>query len=210
MCGRFAQISPVEELVELFEAEPEEGVAAGPRPNVCPTERVPVVVSGGAGRRIVPTRWGFLPSWYRAPNGGPLLINARSETIAAKPAFADAARRRRCLIPADHFYEWQGEKGAAVPHVIRPRGGGIIAFAGVWQDWGNMATCAIVTCAANARLAPIHHRMPVVIGRQDFGLWLGEAGHGAARLMVPAAEDLLEVEPAGAEVRAILARRGGA
>jgi putative SOS response-associated peptidase YedK len=166
---------------------------------------VPVVVSHDGDRTVVPMRWGLLPPWYKTPSGGPLLINARAEGIAEKPAFREAVRERRCLLPADGFYEWQGEKGAKLPYVIRPAAGGMIAFAGVWQ--AGQATCAIVTCAANAVLAPIHERMPVVIGTEDFGLWLGEAGKGASRLMVPAPDEALVAEPADAERREVLRSR---
>jgi putative SOS response-associated peptidase YedK len=213
MCGRYMITSPFEAMARLFEAAPAELGPDAPRPNVSPTQSVPVVVSHEGDRLIVPMRWGFLPHWAKAVNDGPLLINARAETIAEKPTFRAAARERRCLIPADGFYEWTGEKGAKVAHVIRPRAGWLIGLAGVWQEWRPkggeaMATCAIVTCAANGVLAPIHHRMPVIVAPEDFALWLGEAGNGAARLMAPAPEDLLEVAPADAETRAILARRG--
>jgi len=181
------------------------------RRNVSPTEPVPVVVSHDGDRLVVPMRWGLLPPFYRTANGGPLLINARAEGIAGKPAFREAVRERRCLLPADGFYEWQGEKGAKLPFSVRPRSGGTMAFAGIWQDWrgpeGWISTCAIVTCPANAVLAPIHERMPVVVAPEDFALWLGEAGHGAARLMVPAPEAALLAEPADEETRALLGRR---
>ncbi len=208
MCGRYDLNVTPQAVAEAFSAAVDAEDVAGPRRNVSPTERVAVVVAGAEGRAVMMMRWGFLPRWYKTPNDGPLLINARAETIAEKPAFREAVRARRCLIPADLFYEWQGEKGAKTAYVIRPRQGGLIAFAGVWQEWGNGSTCAIVTCAANATLAPVHHRMPVVVAPGDFGLWLGEEGHGAARLMVPAADDLLEAIPADEETRAILARRG--
>ena len=211
MCGRYMITSTFEAMARLFEADLAE---LGPdvwRPNVSPTETVPVVVSHDGDRTIVPMRWGLLPSWYRTPNGGPLLINARAEGIAAKPAFRDAVRRRRCLLPADGFYEWAGEKRAKTPHVIRAANGGMLAFAGLWEDWrgpdGVVPTCAIVTCPANPVLAPIHDRMPVVIAPQDFALWLGEAGHGAARLMAPAPDDLLVAEAADEPTRASLVRR---
>lgn len=196
--------SVFEAMARLFAADQAELGPDAPRLNVSPTEPVPVVVSHGGDRTIVPMRWGLLPPWYGAPNGGPLLINARAEGIATKPAFREAVRERRCLIPADGFYEWQGEKRARVPWVIRPAAGGIMAFAGLWQAWRGVDTCAIVTCAANALLAPIHERMPVVIGPGDFALWLGEAGNGASRLMAPAPEDWLVAAPADAERRAIL------
>jgi putative SOS response-associated peptidase YedK len=197
--------SAFEAMARLFEADLAELGPEQPRLNVSPTEPVPVVVSHDGDRTVVPMRWGLLPPWYKTPSGGPLLINARAEGIAEKPAFREAVRERRCLLPADGFYEWQGEKGAKLPYVIRPAAGGMIAFAGVWQ--AGQATCAIVTCAANAVLAPIHERMPVVVAPEDFGLWLGEAGKGASRLMVPAPDEALVAEPADAERREVLRSR---
>jgi putative SOS response-associated peptidase YedK len=199
--------SAFEAMARLFEADLAELGPEQPRLNVSPTEPVPVVVSHDGDRTVVPMRWGLLPPWYKTPSGGPLLINARAEGIAEKPAFREAVRERRCLLPADGFYEWQGEKGAKLPYVIRPAAGGMIAFAGIWQAWRGQATCAIVTCAANAVLAPIHERMPVVVAPEDFGLWLGEAGKGAARLMVPAPDEALVAEPADAERREVLRSR---
>lgn len=213
MCGRYMITSPFQAMADLFEATLEHAGVDAPRLNVSPTQSVPVVrADDGGGRRIVAMRWGFLPHWYKTPADGPLLINARAETLAEKPAFRAAARARRCLIPADGFYEWKAEGRAKVPHVIRAADGGLIAFAGVWQDWTapdgtSRATCTIVTCAANATLEAVHHRMPVVIAAADTALWLGEAGPGAAVLMRPAPDDCLAVAPADADTRALLARR---
>jgi putative SOS response-associated peptidase YedK len=211
MCGRYMITSSFEAMARLFDAELAELGPEEPRLNVSPTEPIPVVVSHDGDRSIVAMRWGLLPPFYRTANGGPLLINARAEGIATKPAYREPILKRRCLVPSDGFYEWQGEKGAKTPFVIRPRGGGIMAFAGLWQDWrspeGWISTCALVTCPANALLAPIHERMPVVVAPEDFGLWLGEAGPGASRLMVPAPEEALEVNPADADRRALLGRR---
>ncbi len=214
MCGRYMITSPFEAMANLFEATLTDLGPDAPRPNVSPTQAAPVVISGAHGRLIASTRWGFVPHWYKSMNDGPLLINARAETIAEKPAFRAAARERRCLVPLDGFYEWQGEKAAKIPWVMRARDRGLFALAGVWQDWGRgdagpVASFAIVTCAANATLAPIHHRMPVLVAAEDHALWLGEAGHGAAALMRPAPEDALTAAPADAETRAILSRRGG-
>lgn len=213
MCGRYMITTPLQAVAGLFDARLEAAGPEGPRPNVSPTQSVPVVTAGAEGRRLVAMRWGFLPHWYKSPSDGPLLINARAETLAAKPAFRVAARERRCVIPADAFYEWQGEKGAKTPFVIRRRDSAMLALAGLWQEWagpdGALPTCAIVTCDANATLAPIHHRMPVVLAPEDVALWLGEAGHGAATLMRPAPDDALVAEEADAPTRAILARRGG-
>jgi putative SOS response-associated peptidase YedK len=203
--------SSFEAMARLFAASLSELGPDVPRLNVSPTEPVPVAVSHDGDRILVPMRWGLLPPFYGTASGGPLLINARAEGIAAKPAFREAIRERRCLVPADGFYEWQGEKGKRAPFVIRPRAGGLMAFAGLWQDWrgpdGWISTCAIVTCPANGVLAPIHERMPVVVAERDFALWLGEAGQGAARLMVPAPEEALVAEPADAATRAMLASR---
>lgn len=213
MCGRFALTLPKEAAIRLFKAvdalAPD--APAPPRYNIRPTERVWVVARGAeagvedgaagrvedavSGRVLTVMRWGFVPHWAKAINDGPLLINARSETIADKPAFAKSARERRCLIPADGFYEWRAEAGRGKePHWIFPREGGPIAFGGVWRTWRGLDkagaetvvdTVAIVTTAANRAMAPLHERLPLVVAPEHFGLWLGEEGKGAARLMTP-------------------------
>ena len=184
-------------MARLFEAVPANDLPDVPNFNICPTNRVHVVVSGEGDRRLTAMRWGFLPHWYKTTSGGPLLINARAETIAEKPAFRAAVRERRCLIPATGFYEWTKDaEGKRLPWYIRPRDGGVIAFAGVWQDWARgdeaYTTCAIVTTSANTAMAEIHHRMPVSLAPADWGLWLGEEGKGAAVLMKPAPEETFE------------------
>jgi putative SOS response-associated peptidase YedK len=204
--------SPFEAMARLFGAAPGLPGPDAPRLNIAPTQAIPVAISGAAGRKLVAMRWGFVPHWCKSLNGGPFLINARAETIAEKPAFRAAARERRCLIPADAFYEWQENNGAKIPFMIAREDGAMMALAGIWQVWGadgkeKIATCAIITCAASTRLAPVHHRMPVVIAPADYALWLGEAGPGAAPLMVPAPEDVLNAAPADENTRAILARR---
>ncbi len=209
MCGRYMITSGFEAMARLFEAELDLGanmIGDADRPNVSPTEAIPVVVRAGGGRKIVAMRWGLVPPWYETATGGPLLINARAEGIASKPAFARAVRARRCLIPADGFYEWQGEKRAKTPFAIRRPDGGPFAFAGLWESWRGQPTAAIVTCAANATLAAIHERMPVVLAPADWPLWLGEAGDGAARLMVPAPDAALVATPADPATRERLLR----
>ena len=197
MCGRFAITLPHDAMAALFEAQPANDLPDVPNYNVCPTNRIHVVRSDGTQRRLGAMRWGFIPHWYKSANAGPLLINARAETIAEKPAFREACRTRRCLIPATGFYEWtKTPEGERLPWYIQPRSEGLLVFAGVWQDWEreglHLTTCAIVTTEANADLAPIHHRMPVVLEAEDWALWLGEAGHGAARLMVAGPEGRLQ------------------
>ena len=193
-------------MAALFSALAGNDLPPGPNYNVCPTNQIAVVTSEGGTRRLRPMRWGFLPHWYKAPNGGPLLINARSETIAEKPAFKAACRERRCLIAATGFYEWtKTPEGKRLPWYIFRQDGAPLVMAGVWQDWrakddGQEATTtAVVTCAANDPMAQIHHRMPVILEPNDWAKWLGEEGKGAATLMRPAPDDTLRfyrVDPA--------------
>ena len=196
MCGRFAITLPDEAMARLFEASPANDLPTVPNFNVCPTTSIHVVTSGAGVRHLGAMRWGFLPHWYKSPTAGPLLINARAETIAEKPAFRKAVRTRRCLIPATGFYEWTKDKsGNRLPwHIFRADGAALV-FAGVWRAWDAggeaMNTCAIVTTTANAAMSAIHHRMPVILAQGDWPLWLGETGHGAAALMRAAGEDML-------------------
>ncbi len=184
-------------MADLFDATLSNDLSPLPNYNICPTNQIHTVTSRDGQRRLRPMRWGFLPHWYKTENGGPLLINARAETIAEKPAFKSAARERRCLVPASGFYEWTKDAdGNRLPWYIRPKDGETIAFAGVWQDWEREGrahtTCAIVTTAANAPMSEIHHRMPVILAPEDWGLWLGEQGKGAATLMHAPPDDALE------------------
>ena len=196
MCGRFAITLPDDAMAALFEAVPSNDLPTVPNYNVCPTVQAHTVTSDEGGRRLRPMRWGFLPHWYKTTTDGPLLINARAETIAEKPAFRAAARERRCLIPATGFYEWTKDAdGNRLPWYIHAADDAPLAFAGVWQVWEKgdepLVTCAIVTTCANAPMSKIHHRMPVVLAAEDWPLWLGEAGKGAATLMKAAPDDAL-------------------
>lgn len=190
MCGRFAITLPNDAMAQLFAAQPANDLPDVPNYNVCPTTQVHVVYSLDGARVLRPMRWGFVPHWAKGLTDGPLLINARSETIADKPAFRSAVRAQRCLIPATGFYEWtKTEAGDRLPWYIAPTDEGTMAFAGIWQDWGTdtpVRTCAIVTTAASTDIEAIHHRMPVLIKPENWALWLGEEGHGAAPLMVSA------------------------
>jgi putative SOS response-associated peptidase YedK len=137
-------------------------------------------------------RWGFIPSWYKTPNDGPLIINARADTVATKPAFREAVRTRRCIVAASGFYEWStGEKGEKLPWYFTRADGQPMALAGVWQRWGEIDTVAIVSTDAGPGMADLHHREAVVLERADWPLWLGEAGHGAAVLMKASAAGVL-------------------
>lgn len=199
MCGRFALDPDASGTPPVAEVAGGDALITGS--DIRPTMDISAIVATGAGRMVSTMRWGFVPEWYAGANGGPLLINARAETIATKPAFRTACRQRRCLVPASGFYEWQslGRHGKR-PHWVQPAHGGVTTFAGIWQDWsvpdgGWYHSCAIVTCAASGDLAAIHHRMPVIVEPQDHALWLGEAGHGAARLMHAPPDGWWRVEP---------------
>lgn len=205
MCGRMAITLPHEAMTELFGAVPDNDLPDVPNYNVCPTVQVHTVTSSDGTRRLRPMRWGFVPHWYKKPNGGPLLINARSETVAEKPAFRAAARDRRCLVPASGFYEWKRTKGETpLPWYVTRADGEPMVFAGIWQSWERegeqLTTCAVVTTHANAAMEPIHDRLPVVLERDDWALWLGENGKGAARLMQPAAEGILQLHRVSTDV----------
>ena len=200
MCGRFLMTHPDEAMARLFNAVPDNDLPEVPRYNICPTQPVAVVTAEAeAARRLRAMRWGFVPNWYKTPTDGPLIINARADSIATKPAFRDAVRKRRCIIPASGFYEWSaGADGARLPWLISRSDGAVMAFAAVWQMWErdgqSLTSCAIVTTEAGAGLSAVHHREPVILEPADWALWLGEAGHGAAPLMVARGLGVLQVQ----------------
>jgi putative SOS response-associated peptidase YedK len=190
MCGRYTLTITPEMLRTLvnFETTPN----LQPRYNIAPTQMAPVVrpAEGGGAPRIDMLRWGLIPSWSKDMTIASKLINARGETIAEKPSFRDAYRERRCLIPVDGFYEWRREGETKQPYRIGFRGGKPFVFAGVWESWTapdgaenageTIETYTIVTTDANEKLAPIHHRMPVIVDPADFDRWLtGDPGDAA-------------------------------
>lgn len=186
MCGRYSITDPDQAIRQLFGYD---GPALNwpPMYNIAPTMDVPVVIRGQEKpRSLVKARWGLIPSWAKDMKIGAKLTNARAETVAEKPSFRGAWNRRRCLIAADGFYEWQRDGAKKVPYRVAYEDGRPFAFAGLWEGWdgpGNetgapVRSCTIVTTAANGVLAPVHHRMPVIVDPADFGRWLGieEAG----------------------------------
>ncbi len=199
MCGRYVITSTPAAIRALF-GYPEQPNFP-PRYNVAPTQPIPVVRLHDGKRRFVLMRWGLLPSWVKDPKTFSLLINARGESVIDKPAFRAAMRRRRCLVPADGFYEWRDVGGRKQPHFVHlQKTGGPFAFAGLWETWTGpngeeMDTVAIVTTNANRTLSAIHSRMPVIVPPDAFDLWLDCAevdAHTAAALLTPARDDLLE------------------
>lgn len=182
MCGRFAFYSSHEAMAELFRAEPVGSVE--PRWNIAPTQDVAAVREPEKGRReLVTLRWGLVPYWAKDPSIGNRLINARAESVAEKPAYRDAYRKRRCLVLADGFYEWRPGPQGKIPWFISLASGEPFAFAGLWERWRDsesgkvLETAVIVTTPAQGFIAELHDRMPVVLVREQGGRWLeGDEG----------------------------------
>ena len=170
------------------------------RYNVAPTQPIPIVRLHEGQRQFALVRWGLIPPWVKDPKAFSLILQARSDSVVDKPSFRNAMKRRRCLIPADGFYEWNEGYTPRRPYLVRPRDGDPVAFAGLWETWTGpngeeLETAAIITTDANRTLHPIHHRMPVVIAPEAFDFWLDCANvdaKTAAALLVPAPEDLFE------------------
>jgi putative SOS response-associated peptidase YedK len=205
MCGRYAITSAPEAIRRLFGYEDNPNFP--PRYNVAPTQPVPIVRLAEGQRQFALVRWGLIPAWVKDPRGFSLLINARGESLADKPAFRNAIRYRRCLFPADGFYEWRRAGERKTPYYVRLKSGGPMAFAGLWESWmgpngEELETAAIVTTRANRALAAIHDRMPVIVEPDAFDFWLDSRkvdATTAAALVAPAREgvlDVYEVSPA--------------
>ncbi len=182
MCGRFAFYSPAEAAAALFGVDTE--VDATPRYNIAPTQDVLAIRDDtGNKRELVSLRWGLVPFWAKDPAIGNRMINARAETVAEKPAFRAAYRRRRCLVLADGFYEWRREGERKTPYFITLESGNPFALAGLWEHWEDkgsgevIESATLITTAANDFMAPLHHRMPMVLGPERADDWLrGDEG----------------------------------
>lgn len=230
VCGRYAASTDVDQLVEEFELDEVSEAPAAPSWNVAPTDSVPAVVErapkaaepGAPGvRKLVQLRWGLVPSWSKDPRGGARMINARSETVATKPAFRKAFAARRCLLPADGYYEWYAREGTRTkqPFFIHRADGEMLVMAGIYEFWRDeavpagepgawLSSCSIITTQATDALGRIHDRMPMIIRREAWDAWLDprrtdpQAAHG---LLTVTDADLLEpyaVGPAVGNVRA--------
>jgi len=176
MCGRYFLHSNADKLAKLF-GEMTMPLLE-PRYNIAPTQPVPIVRQDHNGRReMVLVRWGLIPAWSKGPDSRFSMINARVETVAQKPAYRNAFRYRRCLLPADGFYEWRSAGGKKQPFVLRPSDGRSLALAGLWEHWqdadGNeIQSCALLTTEAQGAMRELHQRMPVYIAPQDYAAWL--------------------------------------
>lgn len=201
MCGRYLIISDPDTLRRLFGYPDRRNFP--PRYNVAPTQAVPVVRLWERQRRFSLMRWGLIPAWVKDPKNFALLINARGESAHEKPSFRNAMKRRRCLIPADGFYEWKGKQ----PWLVRRKDGGPLAFAGLWESWigpngEEMETCAIVTVGASPLLQQVHHRMPAMLTPETYDVWLdcdnlrAEEALAAARVLPDAELETYPVSPA--------------
>ena len=207
MCSRYSLISPHDAVRRLFAT----GAAHDfpPRYNIAPTEPVAIVrQSPRHERELALVRWGLIPSWGKDPARFSTLINARAETAADKPSFRGALRHRRCLVPADAFYEWLGPAGARRPHLVRRKDRRLMALAGLWEHWlgadgSEIETMAILTVPSNVALSWLHERMPALLEPGQFADWLdcrSGSALGVADLLAPAADDLLDVIEVGPAV----------
>jgi putative SOS response-associated peptidase YedK len=204
VCGRYTSTTSAGDLAAAFDADL---VAAErpPRYNVAPTDEVYAVAEAEGRRRLGLVRWGLVPPWADSPRVGARMINARAETLVEKDVFRTPLARRRCLVPADGFYEWtKAPGGGKQAWHLRPRDGGVLAFAGLWGSWRprgggeRLVSATIVTTEANATVAPVHDRMPVCLPPPAWDEWLDPRNDdlpALTSLLVPAPEDLLEVRP---------------
>lgn len=187
MCGRFLLTAPGRIVAELFQLNHEPLLE--PRFNIAPSQPVAVVrikAESGA-RELDMIRWGLIPFWAKDPRIGHKMINARSETVAQKPAFRAAFNQRRCLIAADGFYEWKRHGRGKLPYLIRMKDESPFAFAGLWEHWRSpddrvLESCTILTTYPNPLLKPLHERMPVILAAGDYDLWLDTSVKAADKL----------------------------
>jgi putative SOS response-associated peptidase YedK len=214
MCGRYVMSTPADVLVERFEVDEVRSDEFPPSWNVAPTDPVPVIVEREGKRLLGTQRWGLVPHWADSPKDAARKINARAETVHDAPAFRDAFRRHRCLVPANGFYEWRRmADGKKQPYFIAPADGQPIAFAGLWAAWRDkrdpdgefLRTCTIVTTNANAAVRELHDRMPVVLPSEDWATWLDADADVVAlkALLVPALDDALTVTAANPAVNSV-------
>ena len=214
MCGRYATTRGAADLSALFESSDETDDRLAADYNVAPTDSVPIVrmataPTGGDGpRRVLSVaRWGLVPSWARDTRGAARMINARAETVATTRAYARSFARRRCLVPADGWYEWvRRDGGAKQPYYLTPADGSVLAFAGIWSRWGEgpdaLLTCSVLTTPALGDLALVHARMPLLLPPARWAGWLADGGDPDELLAPPSVETLagIEIRPVGKQI----------
>ena len=196
MCGRFALIVDASVLAGVFDVDPPRDLQ--PRFNITPTQSIPIVRAGHErARECVMVRWGLIPPWAKDMKIGARMINARAETVAEKPSFLAAVKKRRCLVPASGFYEWVATKSGKQPHFIHFSDGRTFGFAGLWERWtadggAPLESCTIITTTANEMISDLHHRMPVILPPEHYAEWLQPESLTTGRL-----SELLVPYPAG-------------
>ena len=203
MCGRYGVEQEYVQLALRYQAVVK-AIDPGPRYNVAPTQQVPVIVAHENERFLVEHRWGLVPFWAKDLSIGARMINARSETVATLPAFRESLAKRRCIIPATRFYEWQKVGKSRIPYTILRNDGFPMSFAGLWASWRNPEThervlsCSIVTTAANTPMRSLHDRMPVILEDDAVDRWLDpdvEDVEGLRGLLAPAPDDTVSAHP---------------
>ncbi len=204
MCGRYLITTPVEAIRQIFQVDQRPNLAQ--RYNVAPTQSVPIIRRGEAGRELVTVRWGLVPFWAKDLKIGARMINAKAETVAEKPAFRDGYKRKRCLVLADGFYEWKKIEGGKQPYLIRLKTAEPLAFAGLWADWKDKASgeriesCTIITTEPNALMATIHNRMPAILPPEAYDLWLNPEAADGQGLLLPFPAEAMEAYPVSPRV----------
>lgn len=207
MCGRYTLDSAPERIARYFRLDQYQHFQ--PRYNIPPGTDVPVIRLSPEGKRVLHLlRWGLVPHWSKEPSIGAKLNNARAESVAEKPSFRSAFQRRRCLIPADGFYEWKAEGPSKQPYYISLKSKQPMAFGGLWESWkaadgSLLRTACIVTTSANQAMAPIHDRMPVLLQPEDWNLWLEGSAEQASTLLHPCADELIQTWPVSRRVNRI-------
>jgi putative SOS response-associated peptidase YedK len=186
MCARITLTTTTTEIVDLFGLSYDLSQSRPQRYNIAPSQAIPVVRVANGKRELADLRWGLIPHWADNPKTGGF-VNARAETVTEKPAFRDPFHRRRCLVPADGFYEWKHVGKKKHPYFFRKAGGGLLAYAGVWDTWngpdGPVETVAVLTVPANDLVKPLHDRMPAIITEDHFAEWLDPKESRAAKLL---------------------------
>jgi putative SOS response-associated peptidase YedK len=201
MCGRYTLHHKPKEIEERFDVDPDQELLS-PRYNIAPSQIIPVVRHRES-REMAGLKWGLIPFWAKDPKIGYNMINAKAETLAEKPSFKQALAKRRCLIPADGFYEWQKRgKGPSQPIYVRRRDSGLFAFAGLWETWKSpegetIESCTIVTVEPNELISKFHHRMAAILSRDDESAWIDPESKVAdlLGLLRPYPSDELEAFP---------------
>jgi len=206
MCGRYNLVTDAQALIDFFQVA--NRIDIQPRYNIAPSQDIVVVRQQQDERQLACLYWGLIPFWARERTIGKHTINARAETVAEKPAFRAAFRRRRCLVPATGFYEWKRENGRKQPYNIHAADGGLFAFAGLWEQWKPdektvIQSCTIIVTQANEAVAPIHDRMPVILPVESYQAWLDPGNEDLALLktmLKPCPSSWISVYPVSTRV----------